>query len=52
MNKLFLLILIILIIYFINPKLDVTENKDVLLWYNSFNKKRNYIHLFNLDEWI
>lgn len=53
MNKLFLLTLIILIIYFIDPKFDVTANKDVLLWYKpGWNKKRQYIRLFNLDGWI
>ena len=49
------MILIILIaLYFIfKPKLDVIVNKDVLLWYKPIGKKkRQYIRLFNLDEWI
>lgn len=44
--------LIIVFYLFIDPKFDVTVNKDVLLWYNpGWKKKRKYIRLFNLDEW-
>lgn len=37
---LFLILFIILIKLVINPKIDVTKEQDILLWYNWKNKRK------------
>jgi hypothetical protein len=37
---LFLILFIILIKLVINPKIDITKEKDILLWYNWKNKRK------------
>jgi len=39
---LFLILFIILIKLVINPKIDITKEKDVLLWYNWKNKRKYF----------
>jgi hypothetical protein len=36
----FLILFMILIKLVINPKIDVTKEKDILLWYNWKNKRK------------
>ena len=40
----FLILFMILIKLVINPKIDVTKEKDILLWYN-WKQKRKYFKL-------
>ncbi len=50
MELIFLLLMILYLLF--RPNIDITVNRDVLLWYKPlFNKKRDFILLFNLDEW-
>lgn len=39
---LFLILFIILIKLVINPKIDVTKEQDILLWYNWKNKRKYF----------
>ena len=36
----FLILFVILIKLVINPKIDITKEKDILLWYNWKNKRK------------
>lgn len=38
----FLILFVILIKLVINPKIDVTKEKDILLWYNWKNKRKYF----------
>jgi len=38
----FLILFVILIKLIIDPKIDVTKEKDVLLWYNWKNKRKYF----------
>ncbi len=40
----FLILFVILIKSIINPKIDITKEKDILLWYN-WKQKRKYFKL-------
>ena len=40
----FIILFLILIKLVINPKIDITKEKDVLLWYN-WKQKRKYFKL-------
>jgi len=40
----FIVLFLILIKLVINPKIDITKEKDVLLWYN-WKQKRKYFKL-------
>ncbi len=40
----FIVLFLILIKLVINPKIDITKEKDVLLWYN-WKQKRKYFQL-------
>ena len=35
---------------FFNPRIDLTYKGDILLWYNNFKRQRNYIFLFKVEE--
>lgn len=38
----FIVLFLILIKLVINPKIDITKEKDVLLWYNWKNKRKYF----------
>ena len=40
----FIILFLILIKLVINPKIDITKEKDILLWYN-WKQKRKYFKL-------
>lgn len=40
----FIVLFLILIKLIINPKIDITKEKDILLWYN-WKQKRKYFKL-------
>lgn len=41
-----LAILVIVLDIVICPKIDITDNNDILLWYNNLKGQRDYIFLF------
>ena len=38
----FIVLFLILIKLIINPKIDITKEKDILLWYNWKNKRKYF----------
>jgi hypothetical protein len=38
----FIILFMILIKLIINPKIDITKEKDILLWYNWKNKRKYF----------
>lgn len=38
----FIVLFLILIKLIINPKIDITKEKDILLWYNCKNKRKYF----------